>query len=80
MIFTKPEDKEVVIKIRQKPRNQKKKAVPFKISLKGEIPINHLKHFISLDVRRVDYQLVVEEYKVIGPMSKPERNNKKKKP
>ncbi len=54
LIFTKPEDNEVVIKIRQKPRNQKKKVLPFKVNLKGEIPINYLKHFISLDVRRVN--------------------------
>ena len=30
LIFTKPEEKEVVIKIRQKPRNQQKKALPFR--------------------------------------------------
>ena len=29
LIFTKPEEKEAVIKIRQKPRNQIKKALPF---------------------------------------------------
>ena len=58
LIFTKPEEKEIVIKIRQKPRNQQKKALPFKVNLKGEIPLNYLKHFISLDVRRIDYQLL----------------------
>ena len=58
LIFTKPEEKEVVIKIRQKPRNQQKKALPFKVNIKGEIPIKFLKHFISIDVRRVDYQLL----------------------
>ena len=36
LIFTKPEEKEIVIKIRQKPRNQQKKALPFKVNLKGE--------------------------------------------
>ena len=75
LIFTKPEDKEVVIKIRQKPRNQLKKALPFKVNIKGEIPINYLKHFISLDVRRVDHQLLVEEFNVIGPISKQSINN-----
>ena len=34
LIFTKQEEKEVVIKIRQKPRNQSKKDSPFKIKLK----------------------------------------------
>jgi len=76
LIFTKPEEKEVVIKIRQKPRNQQKKALPFKVNLKGVIPINHLKHFISLDVRRVDYELLVEDFQIIAPIPKQSINNK----
>ncbi len=79
LIFTKPEDKEIVIKIRQKPRNQQKKALPFKVSLKGEVPINYLKQFISLDVRRVDYQLLVEDFQIIGPIPKQTINTKNKK-
>ncbi len=79
LIFTKPEEKEVVIKIRQKPRNQQKKALPFKVVLKGEVPIKYLKHFISLDVRRVDYQLWVEDFKIIGPISQQPIKNKSKK-
>jgi len=76
LIFTKPEEKEVVIKIRQKPRNQQKKALPFKLNLKGEVPINYLKHFISLDVRRVDSQLIVEDFHVIAPIPKQLIDNK----
>ena len=79
LIFTKPEEKDVVIKIRQKPRNQQKKALPFKLNLKGEIPINYLKHFISLDVRRIDYQLLVEDFQIIGPISQQKINNKSRK-
>ena len=79
LVFTKPEEKEIVIKIRQKPRNQQKKALPFKVNLKGDIPINYLKHFISLDVRRFDYQLLVEDFSVIGSMIKPSINNKSRK-
>ena len=79
MIFTKPEEKQVVMKIRQKPRNQRKKDLPFKIMLKGEIPINYLKHFISLDVRRVGYQLLVEDFQIIGLIQKTSVNNKSKK-
>jgi hypothetical protein len=79
LIFTKPEEKEVVIKIRQKPRNQQKKALPFKLNLKGEVPIDYLKHFISLDVRRVDYQLCVEDFQIIGPLSQQQINNKHRK-
>ena len=79
LIFTKPEEKQVVIKIRQKPRNQQKKALPFKLNLKGEVPINYLKHFISLDVRRVDYQLLVEDFQIIGPISQQQIKNKSRK-
>ena len=79
LVFTKPEEKELVIKIRQKPRNQQKKALPFKVNLKGEVPINYLKHFISLDVRRVDYQLLVEDFQIIAPISKSSINSKSKK-
>ena len=79
LIFTKPEESEVVIKIRQKPRNQQKKALPFKVNLKGEIPIKYLKHFISLDVRRVDYQLLVEDFQIIGPIVKTSINNNSRK-
>ena len=79
LVFTKPEDKEVVIKIRQKPRNQQKKALPFKVNLKGEVPINYLKHFISLNVRRIDYQLLIEDFQIIGPISQQPIKNKSRK-
>ena len=76
LVFTKPEDKEVVIKIRQKPRNQQKKALPFKVNLKGEVPINYLKHFISLNVRRIDYHLFIEDFQIIGPITQQPIKNK----
>ena len=76
LVFAKPETKEVVIKIRQKPRNQQKKVLPFKVKLKGEVPLNYLKHFISLDVRRIDYELLVEGFQIIGPVSQQPKDNK----
>ena len=79
LIFTNPAEKEIVIKIRQKPRNKLKKALPFKITLSGEVPINYLKQFISLDVRRFEYQLLVEGFQIIGPISKQTINNKSRK-
>jgi len=79
LVFTKPEDKDLVVKIRQKPRNQKKKAIPFKVNLKGEVPIKYLKHFISLDVRRVDYQLLVEDFQIIAPVPQQNMDNKNRK-
>ena len=65
--------------IRQKPRNQQKKALPFKVNLKGEVPINYLKHFISLDVRRVGFQLVVEDFQIIRSISQEKIINKSRK-
>ena len=79
LVFTKPEEKEVVIKIRQKPRNQQKKALPFKVKLKGDVPINYLKHFVSLNVRRIDYQLFVEDFQAIAPLNHQPKHNKTKK-
>ena len=79
LIFTKPDENEIVVKIRQKPRNKQKKALPFKVNLKGKIPINFLKYFISLDVRRVGSQLIVESFEVIGPIPKTSNNNKSRK-
>ena len=79
LVFTKPENKDVVVKIRQKPRNQKKKAIPFKVNLKGEVPINYLKHFISLDVRRVNYQLLVEDFQIIALATQQNMDNKNRK-
>tara|TARA_Y100001968_G_scaffold144292_1_gene131781 strand:- start:1205 stop:1846 length:642 start_codon:yes stop_codon:yes gene_type:complete len=79
LVFTKPEEKEVVIKIRQKPRNQQKKVLPFKVKLKGEIPINYLKHFVSLDVRRIDYHLFIEDFQIIAPVNHQPIHNKTKK-
>ncbi len=79
LIYTKPEEKEIVIKIRQKPRNQQKKALPFKITLKGELSINYLKHFVSLDVRRFGCKLLVEDFQIIAPIAQKQRNNKSRK-
>tara|TARA_Y100001968_G_scaffold329882_1_gene380277 strand:+ start:1020 stop:1670 length:651 start_codon:yes stop_codon:yes gene_type:complete len=66
LIFTKPDRNEMIIKIRQKPRTSVKKALPFKIFIKGTMPVNELNNFLSCDVRRVGQELVIESYKSIG--------------
>tara|TARA_B100001250_G_C19620782_1_gene709267 strand:- start:35 stop:661 length:627 start_codon:yes stop_codon:yes gene_type:complete len=65
LIFTKPDDSELVIKIRQGFKPGRKKALPFKLKLKGKIPFNYLRNFISLDVIRLGQELHVESYKII---------------
>ena len=68
LIFTKQETKDLIIKIRQKPRKSVRKPFPFKIHLKGDIPLKNLHDFISLDVRRIGQDLKVEDYQIINAM------------
>jgi hypothetical protein len=74
LIFTRPETGDLVIKVRQQPRPDGNRPVPFKLQLRGEIPLEHLRHFVALDLRRQGQQLAVERYEVIGPVA--ERGNR----
>jgi len=76
LIYTRPEADDLVIKIRQRARNDGTKPLPFKLNLKGRIPLDKIRHFISLQVRRDGNQLRLEEYEVIGPIAT--RGGKKK--
>jgi hypothetical protein len=69
LIFTRPETGDLVIKVRQQPRPDGQRPVPFKLQLRGEIPLEHLRHFVALDLRRQGQQLVVEHFEVIGPLA-----------
>ncbi len=69
LIYTKPETEDLVVKVRQKPRNDGSRPLPFKLQLKGQIPLEKLRHFVSLDVRRNGQELRLEDHEVIGPMS-----------
>ena len=68
LIFTKPEANELVVKVRQLPRADGFRPLPFKVQLTGELPLEHLRHFVSLDVRRQGQLLSVEAVEVIAPM------------
>ncbi len=68
LIFTKPEASEVVVKVRQLPRPDGFRPLPFKLQLSGEIELAHLRHFVSLDVRRQGQILQVQSAEVIAPM------------
>ncbi len=70
LIYTKPETKDLVVKIRQKPKRNQKKPFPFKIKLKGVIPLDFLRNFVSLDVRRKGQVLYLEENVIFGPINK----------
>ena len=68
LIYTKPEASEVVIKVRQQPRADGFRPLPFKLQLSGDVELAHLRHFVSLDVRRQGQLLQVESVDVIAPM------------
>ncbi len=68
LVFSKPETKDLVLKIRRKKGNNNKKSFPFKLNLKGEIPIEFLRNFVSLDVRRIGQNLCVENNQIIAPL------------
>ena len=68
LIFTKPEANELVVKVRQLPRADGFRPLPFKVQLTGDLPLEHLRHFVSLDVRRQGQLLSVEAFEVIAPM------------
>ena len=77
LIYTKSEDNEFIVKIRQRRQNNRQNSNPFKLKLKGNIPIDRLRHFISMEVRREGQCLHLENYQVIKEIST--RGGKRKK-
>jgi len=69
LVFTKPETGDLVVKVRQLPRADQRPA-PFKLQLRGEVPLTHLRHFVSLDLRRQGQSLTVEGLEVLAPVAK----------
>jgi len=76
LIYSKPENNDLVVKIRQMPRSQVKKPIPFKLLLKGNIPLEKIRNFVNLDVRRKGQQLHLENYEIVGAL--PSSGSKKK--
>ena len=66
LIYTRPENKELVIKVRQRAKHNTKKPLPFKLILEGEMPVDCLRNFVSLNIRRKNKKLVLEDYELIG--------------
>jgi hypothetical protein len=69
LIYTRPETGDLVVKVRQRPRADGNRPIPFKLQLRGEIPLDHLRHFVALDLRRKNQQLELEGYEVLGPVA-----------
>jgi hypothetical protein len=51
------------------PRPDGSRPVPFKLQLKGDLPLEHLRHFVALNLRRQAQQLQLESFEVIGPVA-----------
>ncbi len=77
LIYTKPDENELIVKIRQQPRKSIKKPIPFKIRIKGNIPLNKLHYFVSFDARRIGHELIMEDHELINQI--PSKTNRKKK-
>jgi hypothetical protein len=81
LIYTRPESGDLVIKVRQQPRPDGSRPVPFKLPIRGEIPLEHLRHFVSLDLRRDGLNLQLEACEVIGPVAqRGNRGGRKRRP
>jgi hypothetical protein len=74
LIYTRPETGDLVIKVRQLPRPDGSRPVPFKLQLKGEVPLEHLRHFVALDLRRRGQHLWLERLEVLDAL--PQRGNR----
>jgi hypothetical protein len=74
LIYTRPESGDVVVKVRQRPKADGTRPTPFKLHLSGIIPLEHLRHFVSIDARRQEQMLTVDRYEVIAEL--PQRGNR----
>jgi hypothetical protein len=74
LIYTRPESGDVVVKVRQQPRADGSRPTPFKLHLSGTLPLESLRHFVSIDARRQGQMLMVDRFEVIAEL--PQRGNR----
>ena len=65
LVYVNSQKKEVVIKICSSPNTKKSKDPTFKIIVEGEISLQFLKNFVSLDVVRDGNTLRIVKYEII---------------
>ena len=73
LVFVNTQKKEIVIKISPAIRSKNIKNKNFKLAIKGELSLELLNNFVSLDVNRDGNSLKLLKYEVIG--KNPSRNN-----
>jgi hypothetical protein len=69
LIYTRPETGDLVVKVRVMQRPDGSRPLPFKLQLKGTVPLEHLRHFVALEMRRQGQEIHLERYEVIGPVA-----------
>ena len=65
LVYVNTKKKELVIKICSSPKAKKQKNNNFKLVIQGELSINFLNNFLSLDVVRIGNTLRMMKYEVI---------------
>ena len=65
LVFVNTQKKEIVIKICTDMKSKNIKNKNFKLVIKGEIPLEFLNSFISLDINRDDNALKLDKFEVI---------------
>ena len=69
LVYTNAQKKELIIKISASPISKKSKSNTFKIIVEGEISLQFLNNFVSLDVVRDKKTLRLIKYEVIDKIS-----------
>ena len=72
LVYVNTKKKEIVIKICSSPPSKRSKYSTFKIIIEGEIPLQFLNNFVSLDVIRDGNTLKMVKYEIIEKI-KPEK-------
>ena len=65
LIFINIQEKELIIKICPSNQSKNKKNKSFKILVKGEISMNYLNSFVSLEVMRIENAFFMEKFEII---------------
>jgi len=69
LIFINVEDKELIIKICPSNQRKNQKIKSFKILVKGEISMDYVNSFVSLEVMRIEKSLYMKKFEIINPNS-----------
>ena len=69
LVYVNVPEKEVVVKILIESPRKNAKNKSFKITLKGEIPIEYINSFVSIDSYRKNNTLIVDRYEIMESKS-----------